>query len=71
MFYKTQEVSDILRYECPKAFLIACKEQKSELIKKILTAKFSEKVGKNILWNKKIIDEVLAAPISELETKPE
>ena len=59
MFYLTHEVSEKLRYASPRTFLVACKSADSSLIRKILKTRVAGKVGKNILWNKSQVDQIL------------
>ena len=64
MYYKTNEIASLLRYESPRTFLQAVKLRTTPTMVKIWESRLPNKVGRNILWNKSQIDKIIAEDIN-------
>ncbi len=60
-YYETHEIAVILKYKSPRAFLAAIRNKTSPLLCELWEARVSAKVGRNILWPKQKIDNILKA----------
>lgn len=59
MFYTTKELSTLLRYESPRTFLVALRKKNTDLMRELWSARIPAKVGRRILWNIDIINQIL------------
>lgn len=64
MYYKTDEISNLLRYGSPRTFLQAVKLRTTPTMVKIWEARIPSKVGRNILWDKVKIDKIIKEDIN-------
>lgn len=62
-FYTTKDIAKMLGYSSPRTFLFAAKKANKErqdiLINQVWNARIPAKVGRNILWFKSAVDNIL------------